>query len=406
MKITYDDINSFEIAHIFEYYDFPLFFISSSSNKYYLNYYVDELDSGEHKWIFSEITNMERLNLLNQRISVITILNKLKDSLRLNYLFIDPTKDSTDILKIDRITETNFDQESFPLEDYWVEYDHHLQKELKKSTEIELDASKFKIVLKDAANSHDIALDFFVGILQQFKTAFNDIASDIYERTTGVSNGANIGLKLDSLQPSSFGVYLKSEDDLFGTNKKVLGHFFEVIDMIENQNAEDIIEFIDQEDYSLSTLKSINDLLKEIKNNKYSISFKSKAETDQSAIEVGFDRSSYSKVDVINNKLLDVTLEREEIDVVGVLRTINTSTNYFTIDSPEQDFKGRMSKELFNKVKNDLNKFTVPYGINAKLIKETRTELANKTSRVKFVLESYRQTDEKLVEKIIEEDKS
>ena len=394
MNISVDEINSFEFIHTFDYYEFPLFYISkSSTNKYYLNYYIEELEDGEHSWLFSQISNMERLELIGHRISVLDLLNNLKDSLRLHYLYMNPFEDMQDQAKLELITSHNFDSESFPINDFYVAYDYENEEELVRVEDIALDASQFKIVLKDRQNQHNIAVEFLTDFLKQFKKTLNGIATDIVTKAMGSSNGESISLRIDAFQPSSFGIYLRSEKELFDTNNKALGALFEMIDSIDTTAEDKILNLIEERDYTISSIKNINNLLKEIKDNDYVFSLESTVESDDTDITVKFNRDSYSKIEVLQNQLSRTEIKREEFNLEGKLTSINATINKFAIESEEMNITGYMTKELFLRVKEDISKFTVPNQINAKIIKESLIDAFGQVIKTKYLLDSYQQTN-------------
>lgn len=386
MNIVYEELKSYEIVNIFEYYDFPLVFISKSPlNTYYLNYYIEELEDGTDKWFLSEISNMERLDILGQRTSLLEILNKLKATRRLNHLNIVP--EGTSFKTIYQIVdETNIDTESFPEEEFYAEYDYLTKTQLVKVEQETLDASKFKLVLKDIDNSHDIGLDLFLNVLGNFKRSLKGLAQDINQLAE------NMSLKIDSLQPSSFGVYLKAEEnDLFKTSEKSLGKMFELIEQISTRTEDTIEDFIDDGVYSMDTIKEVNTMLKTVRDNNYIFALESKSEKDESEVKVKFDRESYSKLDRISNFLLRTEVINQEVTVQGTLISIHSTSNKFNIKTPEMSYSGKMSRELFRQVKSQEIKFTVPNEITATLVKETASDAQGGNIKVKYTLSTFNQ---------------
>lgn len=113
--------NELKPQHIFEYYDRPLFFIARSfENKFYLYYFVEEVKVGIDKWMFAEMSENECLALIQREQSVLPFLNQLKSTNRLYYLFGDFRSINSHSQK-ELITSDNFDRESFPEEDFFVD---------------------------------------------------------------------------------------------------------------------------------------------------------------------------------------------------------------------------------------------------------------------------------------------
>lgn len=395
--IKYSNLISLEAVHIFEYYDFPLFFISKSpEEEYYLNYYVEEVADNTDKWMFSRISNKERISLIEQRTSVLTLLNHLLKKQRLHHLLVDSTlTESTEDLNMELINVNNFDPESFPEEDFYVEYDYVTSRNLTKVEEEVIDSSKFKMVLKDAVNSHDISLDLLLDIFGNFKRALSDMANDMGKKLMGEEALSPINLKVDSLQPSSFGVWIKMEpNDIFDVPEKSLNNLFEIIEDISTKDQKEIEEQIEiDEEYSLETIKSIKNMLKNISENEYSFKLQGTKKSDGAIKEVTFDKDSYGKLDILMNILQDKSeTNTETIEIEGELTSVNTSRNYFRIQTNEIDITGTMSKELFRKLKSERNvQFRVPSAIKATVEKKIINDLVNDDSSIKYTLVSFEQ---------------
>lgn len=394
------DLESLELIHIFEYYDFPLFFISKDpTEKLYLNYYIEESEENIDKWLFSRISVTECKNLMEQRISVLDLLNKLNQRERLFHLFIDSSKTEPDMeLNIEVVDANNFDYESFPEEDFYVEYDYVTNEKLTKVEEEILD-SKFKLVLKDFQNSHDIGLDFLLDIFENFKKTMNEIAKDVGRSIVGDEcSSEKINLRVDSLQPSSFGVWLKTEsDDMFDVPEKLLSHLFEIIQNITTKNKKEIEEliFLD-ESYSIESIKSLKNMLTKVSENNYTFKLEGNTKYNDDTKVVTFGEESYEKLDVLVNILQENSTSTSEcIEVEGELTSVNIAYNQFRVSTTSiGDIKGKISPELFYDLKNKNIQFRVPSVIKARIRKEMITDLVEDTTKIKYELMSYIQPEE------------
>lgn len=399
--IRYFDLEKSEIIHTFEYYDFPLFFISKPpSNELFLHYYIEEVENDIDKWLFSRITSKELNNLIEQRISVLELLNSLLNKNRLYHLYVDSNlKEQNAELNLELVEDSNFDEESFPEVDFFVEYDYVTKQNL-VNIELDLiDSSRFKMVLRDDRNSHDINLDLFLNVLSNLRETINDIAFDIGHKLMGQERTHEINLRVDSLQPSSFGIWLKTEPldaDLFEVPEKSLNNLFDLIEDIQTKNPNEIEDKIEiDEEYSLDTIKSVKDLLKDIADNDYSLSLEATTKTDKSLKEVKFDKGSYNKLDVLTNVLRKKNEKyTESVEVEGTLTSVNTTNNHFRISTSTGDFGGKMSKELFKRLKNDQNlKFKVPSQIKATIEKEIIRDYLEDVHSEKFILLHFEQPE-------------
>ncbi|HHT7008523.1 TPA: DUF6575 domain-containing protein [Bacillus cereus] len=114
--------------HIFDFYDFPLFFITKSKeDKYYLHYFVEDVNKEIDKWLFSEISNDERLQLVERKISTLMLLKNLLRNQRLYYLFANHVEEK---LNLESINQDDLNPDGFPENEYFVEYDYISNKKL------------------------------------------------------------------------------------------------------------------------------------------------------------------------------------------------------------------------------------------------------------------------------------
>lgn len=380
MRISkYSELDSLETVHIFDYYDFPLFFISKSSNsEYYLNYYIDEIQEHVDKWFFSRITNRERLHILEQRLSVLKFLEKLFKKGRLHHLYINATfRGTQENLKIEVVDEDTLDLDSFPEEDFIVEYDYINKKSLNKVNETIIDSSKFKLVFKDELNSHDIELDLFMDLMQKFKKTYNGLLQVKNKAINEILSDKDyqINLKVDSFEPSSFGVWLKTdplEPDLFEIPEKSLSSFYDLINEIKEGSGIVIEESLEvDEEYNIDTIKDMKNFLKEISINKLSFAIEGNIKSDEEeSKKVVFDKNSYSKIEVLNEILLNKSNENTEIlSIEGTLTSINIPNNKFRLTTDEYgEIQGSMAKDLRDRVKDSFDQqFKVPGKIKVQI---------------------------------------
>jgi hypothetical protein len=385
MKINnYFDFINLEIVHIFDFYDFPLFFISKSHNdEYFLNYYVEEIENDVDKWLFSRISNNERINLIHKRTSTLELLKRLYDKGRLNNLLLNKNRNDNRYFKITQINEENFDPESFPAEDFFVEYDYLTKNDLVEVKEDFIDSSKFKMILNDKVNSHDIDFDLLLSVMSNFKKSLGQIAHDVGKKIFGRVTDLNpINLRVDAFQPSSFGIWLKTEKkdgDLFELSERSLDSFFQLIDDISSKSVDFIEEQIElDENYTLETIKQMKHLLKEVSDNNFSFKLEGVTKYGNQMKNVKFDKDSYYKLDILNEILKKNSQEvTEKIEVEGILTSVNLPRNRFRISTTTMgEIQGSMSKELIKKLRNETDlQFKVPSIIKAKIEKTIVNDL-------------------------------
>jgi len=401
MNITsYDELNKLEIVHIFDYYDFPMFFISKSSEpNYYLNYYIENLNGEKDKWLFAQISNKERLELIERRITVLGLFSKLYDKSRFYHLYLNSLSLNTEVkMTLEKIDENNHDVESFPLTDFEVEVDLLTNEPLNKINIDIVDSSKFKFILKDKTNSHDISLDLFIDIFGSFKKTIKQLADHIGSTVLNEHVNQSIDIKIDSLQPSSFGVYLKMENDLLEFESLSLEYFFQLIDEITIKDKRTLEESIQVDEiYTLDTIKNVHSLLSIVSDNNFSLQLEGSTKNDNDPRIVKFDSSFYSKINVLEDILKENSKSTKEfIDIDGILTSINTTYNNLRITTTDSgEISGKLSKELFQKLKNDNElQFLVPRYIKARLLKEIKIDLVEGLSTTKYTLMEFDQSAE------------
>ncbi|MDL4842475.1 hypothetical protein [Aquibacillus rhizosphaerae] len=399
-KIKHSDLKQYKAFHIFEYYDFPLFFISQSpSNELFLNYYIEDIDVNLDKWLFARITGKELKGLIDQRLSVLSLLNHLYSKKRLFHLFLSsiPTSKKAEF---ELVEEYNFDEESFPEEDFFVEYDYVTKQKFIPVEEDLIDSSRFKMVLRDTSNSHDISLNLLLDVLGNLKKSINDMAYDIGSKLLGQRPDHEINLRVDSFQPSSFGVYLMTdslEEDLFELPEKSLNNLFELIDDIQHKSPVEIEEQVDiDEEYSVETIKSVKKLLKDIVENDFSLAFEAQTKTKMALREVKFDKDSYGKLEILEKILKDKSEKySKEVEVEGVLTSINTTNNRFRITTTSiGEIGGRMSTKMFKDLKKNNNlQFKVPSKIKATIQIEFVNDYVEENHFEKYTLVDFEQPE-------------
>lgn len=373
MEINYDELLSFNYEYIFDFYDMPLFFVlSDKNNKLYLNYMIDEVNENEMKWFFSHISRIELNNLINRNIGVKKFLIKLINIKRMNYLYINNVTKS---LYFESINEIEADE--LPLHEFFVEYDYLSKKEIEYTQSYNVTSNEFDLILRDQENSHLVEVNTLTKTLESFQGLFKAVSK-------GITN-----LKVEAIYPSSFGMRLVGEDDLFETSKHTLENIFLILNNIKDKNSTDIKDnlFIDDL-YDLSALNKVSELAKNME--KYNISLELKAKDNPESV-FNIQKSEISKFKNIDQLIDDLNpIEENLIEVRGILNSINMNRNYFSIiDYDEVIYSGKLEKGL----KNNLNdsQFIIPAEITAELVEKKKYNYDKETYDIKYEMKAYRQ---------------
>ncbi|MES5937716.1 hypothetical protein [Mammaliicoccus lentus] len=373
MEINYEELLDFNYEYIFDFYDIPLFFILRDKNeKLYLNYMIDEINDYEIKWFFSRISRLELDNLLNKSIGVKKFLNKLINLNRMKYLYVDNAKKTLDF---ENVNISLIDE--LPIDDFYVEYDYLNNKEIEINQNYNSSSNEFDLILRDEQDSHSIKVDILTKTLESFQELFKSV-------NKGITN-----LKVEAIYPSSFGIRLIGEDDLFETSKNTLENIYLMVDNIKNNKLTDIEDnvFIDQL-YDLSALTKITELAKNVEKFNVSLELKTK---DKSETPLNIKKSEISKFKSLNKLISDLNPTEESlIEIKGVLNSINLNRNYFSIvDADDIKYSGKLESELKNNIAD--NQFVVPAEITAKLFKKQKYNYEKEENEINYVMKSYNQ---------------
>lgn len=137
-------------------------------------------------------------------------------------------------------------------------------------------------------------------------------------------------------------------------------------------------------------------MLKDVADNDFSLTLEAKTKTQLVPKEVSFDKASYGKLDILNKILKDKSQKHfEEVEVEGVLTSINTSYNKFRISTTTiGEISGRMSTEMFKELKKHNNlQFKVPSLIKAIIKKEIVNDYLEEEFYEKYTLMQFEQPE-------------
>ncbi|KIZ53065.1 hypothetical protein UM92_16485, partial [Bacillus safensis] len=159
----------------------------------------------------------------------------------------------------------------------------------------------------------------------------------------------------------------------------------------------DIKEQIEiDEEYSLETIKSIKNLLKDVVDNKFALSLEANTKS-RGEKSVEFGKESYDKLDMLTQILKEKSKTfTEEVEVEGLLTSINTTYNRFRISTDTiGEIGGKISSDMFKKLKDEKSlQFRVPSIIKATITKETVNDYLEGEHNTKYILTHFEQSDD------------
>ena len=398
-KFNYSEYEQLKIINIFEYYDKPLFYIAESPSKDLFMFYFVESNNTTSVWFTSQISRNEVNEIFNQQIGELEFLNKLYSMGRLfKCNFNANIEDKCNIL-FSEVNEDNIDLEDFPEENFLAEYDYLNDQELIYVPKIIEDKRTFKIILKDAINSHQVAIDFLISTLSNVKQSLNSLAKD----SSGASTSQPVELNVIAFPPSSFGIWFEvnsTDLDLFNLTNTSVNNFFELLEDVNKKDEKDITdEIFVEKRYSIDSIKKMDKLLNNIVDFNYDLIIEGYPKGTlventfvPPSASVEFKKSNHDKIKKLKNILSgDSSITHEEIEIEGIFMSVNLRKNGFWLNSKNEDINGLFENKLFEKLKKENNyNIRVPSDVKAILLKTTtRDHIANVYS-TKYTLTSFK----------------
>lgn len=374
MKMKYSEFISLDYEYIFEYYDFPLFFISKNKDQQlFLNYYIEEVDDID-KWFISRITTDEMNQLLAKEKEVKSFLIKLISDKRMNYLYVNHKDEVISFHEIDKM-----DLEDLPLEDFYVDYDYISNSEINYVNEFEVTSNEMNVVIRDQNDSHLIDVDLLTKTLNSFQDYFDSLTDGL------------INLRVSAFYPSSFGVKLIADDDIFDSSHKKIETALIMLNNIKDKNINNIKDnlLIDKA-YSIDSLNKARKLAKLISSENVSLEIKAIGPEKNSFIINKSDKGKFESIAQIVKEFIPIN--EKNINVQGVLTSINTNRNYFSITGEdERKYSGKLQQELKDNLTD--NQFIVPALIKAELLKIETFDIDKDEYNVKYEMISFDQSN-------------
>ncbi len=399
--MNYADLKKLETIYIFDVYDYPLFYISQSDNQVkYLHYFIEEKDDGETSWFFSRITNTELRKLINKKFSELSLLRHLLKQKRLNKLVISGGISSlAEKPELDVLDESSPELRFLPEDDFYVEYDHLSDTEFGEEVITEVDPSLFKVVLRDNNNSHDLPVDKFIDLCNFMKKSFKQSVEKIANTLNVQALDPYVNLSISAIEPSSFAVWFKTQDDIFDIATPSMSILSELIEEISDGKKEIIEEkLLLDHIYSVPMLQETNKFLKELKESEYTFSMEFTEKVSRNDRVIDFKKDSYKYIDsiqdILRNRNESVT---ETVKIHGNLTSINLQRNFFRIDLPEEnlldvDFvSGKFTSALVKLLKSQDKRFIIPSSIEAELLVTSSYNYVDDEGKITYELLTFYQ---------------
>lgn len=401
-KFDYSNYKQFKIINIFEYYDRPLFYIAESPNKDVYMFYFIESENKDSVWFTAQVSKNEVSEIYKQQIGELEFLQKLYTMNRLFKCYFTSDENGQCSLSFTLINEENIDFEDFPEENYFAEHDYLSDQELVPIPKVFEDKKTFKIILKDAINSHQVNIDFLISTLNNVKYSLNSLVKDSVHSLNADVISKPIDIDVIAFQPSSFGIWFEvnsTELDLYNLTNISVNSFFELLSDINLKDEKDITDkiFIEQR-YSIDSIKKIDTFLNHVVDSKYDLKIEGYPEgtltnnlTTEPLSTVEFKTSNTNNIQKLKNILSgDSSITHEEIIIEGTFVSVNLKKNGFWITTEDGDIHGLFESTVFEKLKNETNfNIQVPSKVKTKLLKIVTKDHIAENYSTKYTLLSF-----------------
>ena len=384
------NVSDLKSIFVFDYYDFPLFFISknTSTKKYYFFYFIDT-----EVYFFKELTRLD-ISLIFNGISIRNILQHFYDDGSLKIINFKSANNKVIEIRDFLINHDEAIEELFPEDNEFIEYDeiNNLSfEELRLSFENyfpELfNVKDITLRLIDKENSNQLSADSVLTSIEYVKNIFNGIKSMLQDK----NKFTDTNLDIAAFSRGSFKIdFTLSEEDqgnIFG-NEVYFDEMISFMNFLDNPHKNEIgfdtSELIYKKEFILAT----NDYYKFLEEENLVAEFYNKD------VEIGVlkESSNLSKnlsemARIIREEEKVIIREEEYLNIKGEVLSANKSRNHFKIASDKYgDVSGIFEKELFKDIKASVKQITVSKRISARVNKIVENNSTNTINKVTYIL--------------------
>ena len=389
------NVSDLKSIFVFDYYDFPLFFISknTSTKKYYFFYFIDT-----EVYFFKELTRLD-ISLIFNGISIRNILQHFYDDGSLKIINFKSANNKVIEIRDFLINHDEAIEELFPENNEFIEYDEINNisfEELRLSFENyfpELfNVNDITLRLIDKENSNQLSADSVLTSIEYVKNIFNGIKSMLQDK----NKFTDTNLDIAAFSRGSFKIdFTLSEEDqgnIFG-NEVYFDEMISFMDFLDNPPKNEIgfdtSELIYKKEFILAT----NDYYKFLEEENLVAEFYNKD------VEIGVlkESSNLSKnlsemTRIIREEEKVIIREEEYLNIKGEVLSANKSRNHFKIASDKYgDVSGIFEKELFKDIKASVKQITVSKRISARVNKIVENNSTNTINKVTYILMDFDQ---------------
>lgn len=389
------NVSDLKSIFVFDYYDFPLFFISknTSTKKYYFFYFIDT-----EVYFFKELTRLD-ISLIFNGISIRNILQHFYDDGSLKIINFKSANNKVIEIRDFLINHDEAIEELFPEDNEFIEYDeiNNLSfEELRLSFENyfpELfNVKDITLRLIDKENSNQLSADSVLTSIEYVKNIFNGIKSMLQDK----NKFTDTNLDIAAFSRGSFKIdFTLSEEDqgnIFG-NEVYFDEMISFMDFLDNPPKNEIGFYTSELIYKKEFILATNDYYKFLEEENLVAEFYNKD------VEIGVlkESSNLSKnlsemTRIIREEEKVIIREEEYLNIKGEVLSANKSRNHFKIASDKYgDVSGIFEKELFKDIKASVKQITVSKRISARVNKIVENNSTNTINKVTYILMDFDQ---------------
>lgn len=307
-------------------YEFPLLFVSSAEENLYLNYFIDEDDSGIIRYLHVPISIMQVRALASGGLALYDCINT-KD------VHIYDVNQNGSISFVAELDFFSIPAEALPPEEEKIPA---LSKDIINSRLYDFDPGELCFILssKDTLKN---TLSF--NKLSSFLKTTQDLVSKLplYKATPNCATSDDYELSAVALKAASFAVTATTENE--SAKNAISIYIPEITNLFSKSSSDEIRSHLASIPKEL--ISALFQYYKEILNNKYESILQHKS---------GSMYLSYSDVEKIKRNVNNANYSKTEyIEKEGYLIGANLNTNYFYFeDTGKNIYKGKMSPDFIS----------------------------------------------------------
>lgn len=345
--------NSIDYKYIFEYYDFPLAFISDKIEDYYYFFYF--IDDNQY---FIKPLSIKNIELIFSRTPIRDILNEfLKEDNFQVIEFVTESEANLYTIKEFESYQSEVIEVCFPEPDLEFEYEYSRNLDFLEVVDTYKEdfsdifySKNLTIRLKDDINSHFALPEIVIGAIEFIKVYIEQNVSLLADS----SIFPNDQLRIAPFSPGSFNVNFKlikpDEVSIFEENELYFDDFILFMDSIDTVDSEILFKELLHENKTI--LHASERFYKQVKDSQTEIeilsnSSKMVAITPSESVDRKFE-----ELHALSQRIDEADLLINDESFEGIVKSANNTRNTVSIEVLGSSIKAKFKKEIFQNIKD------------------------------------------------------